>query len=286
MRAGELVDHVAFGDVDLGDLDREAQLLGHERHRHRAEADLADEGMVVAVAALGRIAERQQEALVAARQVLQPHRPRRGQGERRAGRSSCCRCAGPFPRGGGSSMPSRSRMSPTRGRCLGRIDRRRRRGRTLAVGHQREVEQAVGVVEGRAQHLAARHILEGGGDAPLGHHAAGVDRQGVAEARQGGAVGAQQEDRLDQVAARLLDGERGQLAVVARALGHHAIDGERELLVDLLERELRHVAVAAPPVGQQLERVVDGRLAALDCHIHVRPPRRCCAAAPGDRRRR
>ena len=40
----------------------------------------------------------------------------------------------------------------------------------------------------------------------------------VAEARQGGAVGAHEEDRLDQVAARLLDGERGELAVVERAL--------------------------------------------------------------------
>ena len=41
--------------------------------RHLADADFADEGMRAAIAALRRIAEREQEALVAARQRLQPH---------------------------------------------------------------------------------------------------------------------------------------------------------------------------------------------------------------------
>ena len=70
-RAGELVDHLAFGERDLADLDREAQLLRHDLDRDLADADLAGEGVVAAIAALGRIAEGQQEALVAARQVLQ-----------------------------------------------------------------------------------------------------------------------------------------------------------------------------------------------------------------------
>ena len=73
----------------------------------------------------------------------------------------------------------------------------------------------------------------------------------VAEARQGRAIGAQQEDRLDQIAARLLDRQRRELAVVERAFGHHAVDRQAELLVDLLERELRHGAVAAPFLGEQ-----------------------------------
>ena len=141
--------------------------------------------------------------------------------------------------GGGSSMPSRSRMSPTRGRVrlvsAGAVGAA---GRS-PFGCQREVEQAMGVVVGRAQHLAARHVLEGRRDAPLGHHGRGVERQRIAEARQGRAIGAQQEDGLDQVAARLLDGERGERAVVAGALGHHAIDGEPELLVDLLAARAR-----------------------------------------------
>ena len=51
---------------------READLLGEEFDLDLAEADFAGEGMVAAIAALRRIAERQQETLVAARQVLQP----------------------------------------------------------------------------------------------------------------------------------------------------------------------------------------------------------------------
>src|SRR3546814_5176778 len=73
-RTFELIDHLALGDGHLADLDREAELLRRELHRHLADPDLAGEGMVVAVAALGRVTERQQPALVAARQVLQPCR--------------------------------------------------------------------------------------------------------------------------------------------------------------------------------------------------------------------
>ena len=111
----------------------------------------------------------------------------------------------------------------------------------------------MGVVVGRAKHLAARHILEGGRDAALRHHVGGVERFRRAEARQGRAIGAQQEDRLDEVAARLLDGKRCEAAVVAGALGHHAIDGESQLLVDLFQRKLGDVAIAAALVGQEFE---------------------------------
>jgi hypothetical protein len=100
-------------------------------------------------------------------------------------------------------------VADPRQRAVG-VGGRGRRGRPVANGGQREVEQAMGVVVGRAQHLAARHVLEGRRDAPLGHHGRRVEGQRIAEARQGRAIGAQQEDRLDQVAARLLDGERGQ----------------------------------------------------------------------------
>ncbi len=126
----------------------------------------------------------------------------------------------------------------------------------------------MGVVEGRPEHLAARHVLEGRGDAAAHLHRAGVDRLGRAEARQRGAEGAHQEDRLDHVAARLLDGERRQLAVVERAFGHHAVDAERKLLGDLGERQFRHVAVAAPLMRQQAMGILDGAFAALDGDIH------------------
>ena len=71
-----------------------------------------------------------------------------------------------------------------------RVGRRGRRFGSVGGDGQREVEQALGVVVGRAQYLAARHVLEGGGDAPFGHHLRGVERLGIAEAWQGRPVGA------------------------------------------------------------------------------------------------
>jgi hypothetical protein len=47
---------------------------------------------------------------------------------------------------------------------------------------------------------------------------AGVERLRRAEARQRGAIGAQQEDRLDQIAASLLDRQRREAAVVTASL--------------------------------------------------------------------
>ena len=71
-RAGELGDHLALGDLDPADHDGKAKLGEVDLHIDLADPDLADKGMGSAVATLRRIAERQQEALVAARQRLQP----------------------------------------------------------------------------------------------------------------------------------------------------------------------------------------------------------------------
>ncbi len=142
------------------------------------------------------------------------------------------------------------------------------------------------VIVGRPEDLAARDVLEGRGDAPFGDHPGRVERLGVAEAGQGRAIGAQQEDRLDQVAARLLDRQCRKRAVVAGAFGHHAVDREAQLLVDLVEREFGQVTRPAALVGQQVERVGDRRLSTFYRDVHVRPPRRCCAAVPAVRNRR
>ena len=94
----------------------------------------------------------------------------------------------------------------------------------------------------------------------------------MGEAGQGGAIGAQQERGLDQIALRLLDRECGEIAVVERALAHHAIDGAAELFRDLVEPELRDVGVAAALFGEPGMGVVDRLLAALDRHIgHAQP---------------
>ena len=79
---------------------------------------------------------------------------------------------------------------------------------------QGEVQQALGVVISRAQQLPARHVLEGGRDAPAQGDARRIQRLGVAQARQSRAVGPQQEDGLDQIATGLFDGQRRQLGVV------------------------------------------------------------------------
>ncbi len=61
-RALELVDHLAFRDVDPAERHGEAELLGEEFDRDGADPDFADEGMGAAEAALGRIGEPEQPA--------------------------------------------------------------------------------------------------------------------------------------------------------------------------------------------------------------------------------
>ena len=83
--AGELVDHLAFGDGNLAERNGEAEVFDEQLDLDLAEADFADERMGAAVAPLGRIGEPEQEAFIAARQILQPRVAGRGEGERVAG---------------------------------------------------------------------------------------------------------------------------------------------------------------------------------------------------------
>ena len=150
-----------------------------------------------------------------------------------------------------------------RGNGLGRLARRDRS----------RVEQPMRVVERRAQELAARQVLVGRGDPPPDAHGRGIDGLGITETRQRRAVGAEQEDRLDKIASRLLHGERCKLRIVEGALAHGAIDREGELIADLLGRDLGHAQITAPLPGEQLVRRRDCRLATFDRDVHVRPPR-------------
>ncbi len=247
----------------------ERQLRHVEFDLDLADADFADEGMVAGIAALGGIAERQQKTLVAACQRLQADVARHREFQRLAGdvagdmvlRHVAIRLDQAFA--GEDVGDARHGV-----RLAGALQRLG----DVAAGGKLGIEQAVGVVEGRAEQLAAGQILVGRRDAPLDQHRAGVDRPGVAEARQRRAIGANQEDRLDHVAARLNDGQRRQFPVVERAFAHHAVDGERQLLDDLVEANRRHGAVAAAAVGEQGVGVGDGGFAAFDGDIHVTPP--------------
>jgi len=62
----------------------------------------------------------------------------------------------------------------------------------------------------------------------------------------------------------VLDGERGNAAIVERAFAHHPVDAERELAIDLFSRQFGRRAVAPPLVREQSVRVADRALATLD----------------------
>src|SRR5229473_2637765 len=109
----------------------------------------------------------------------------------------------------------------------------------------------MGVIESGTENLAARNILERRGNPATHLHPGGIDRFGRAEAWQGGAERTDQKDRLDHVAARLLDGERREFAIIERAFSHDAIDGETKLPGDLRERNFGNSVVTAPLMRQQ-----------------------------------
>src|SRR5690606_33402331 len=71
--AAKLVDHVAFGDLDVSDSHREAKLLRRDFNRCLAIADLPGKRVIAAIATLGGVAQRQQKAFVTPGQRLQPN---------------------------------------------------------------------------------------------------------------------------------------------------------------------------------------------------------------------
>src|SRR5690554_1941978 len=83
--ADELIDHLAFADLDLAQSNGKPQLFGLDPYLHRPYAYLAREGVVAAIPALSRISQGQQEPFIAARQRLQALRPAGGKIQRLAG---------------------------------------------------------------------------------------------------------------------------------------------------------------------------------------------------------
>ncbi len=133
---------------------------------------------------------------------------------------------------------------------------------------QAPVQQPVGVVEGRPEHLSAGQVLERGGDAPAHVHGGRIQGPAGPEARQGGAVGPQEKDGLHQVAAGLFHGQGRQFGVVERALAHDPVHGQGELLADLVQAQFGNGPVAAPLLGQEPVGVLNGPLPSLDGYIH------------------
>ncbi|MNF89894.1 hypothetical protein D3C84_724390 [compost metagenome] len=220
--------------------------------------------MIAAIATLGRVTQRQQETFVAAGQRLQALGTT-GRELQWVASDVRDRFAvvgfvldQAFP--GQQTEHSRARFKAG--------IRRRLRPRVLTFGEQRKVQQAMGVVEGRPQQLPARYVLERGREASAELHVLRVDRQARAEARQRGAISAQQENRLHHVPCRLFDRQRGQLFVIQRAFAHHPRHCQRQLLTNLLDAQLSDRRIAPTFFRQQTMGIVDGLFATLDGYVH------------------
>ena len=154
-RALELVDHLALGDRDAAERDGEAELRDVELDLDLADADLADEGMGAGIAALGRIAEREQKALVAARQRLQAQVAVQREFERLAGEVAGHVVASRQRRRRPRSGPSPPRMvGDARHRLAARLQRCCRLGRPASPAEARD--RAGGACSRRSGRAAGR----------------------------------------------------------------------------------------------------------------------------------
>ncbi|MCY1243066.1 hypothetical protein D9M72_560690 [compost metagenome] len=152
--------------------------------------------MGAAIAALGGIGERQEEAFVAAGERLQAQVAGHRKLHRLAGKVAHDMTFGHLAVALDQALAVEN-VGDAHHMFAGFLDRRF--GDAL-VGDQRRVEQAVGIVECRAEQLSAGQILVGRRYAAFDLHVSGVDRYRVTEAWQRRAVGAQDEDRFDHVA--------------------------------------------------------------------------------------
>ena len=138
----------------------------------------------------------------------------------------------------------------------------------IALGGEFEIKQAVGVIEGWPKYLTPGQVFERGRDAARDRHLRGLQGGRGPKARQGRAVGADQKDRLDQIAARLFDRQGGQIGVIQRPLGHHAVHSQSQLLADLRHRQFGHRCIATPLFGQPRMGGINRFFAPFDGNIH------------------
>ena len=81
-RPFELIHHLAFGQREFAEWDRETGVFRKELHFDFAEADFTGERMGSTKSALGRISEREKKSLVAPGKILQPQVAVRRKAER------------------------------------------------------------------------------------------------------------------------------------------------------------------------------------------------------------
>ena len=122
----------------------------------------------------------------------------------------------------------------------------------------------MGIIQRRAQYLTAGNVLESGGDAADGEKIRLVDRLRDGNAGLGGAVGAQQKDRLVEIAAGLGERQSGEIGFVKRCLAHQPVDeigktGSHGL--DALSRDWAEIGAKQPLC------LFDGVFATAGCYI-------------------
>ncbi len=219
--------------------------------------------MVTPVAALGGVGQRQQIALVTAHQLLQARGPRAGIDRRGAGdvvrlvaaiflcfrQPLVCQQAKDV-RGGGGLRLAAVQL------------------RGFAIRQQGEIEQAVGVVVGGAEQLSTGDIFIHCRNAPLEAHIRRIQRLTYRQLCQRGAVGTQQEDGFDVIAAGLFQRQRRQLAVGNAAFGHDPVDGKVELLFYLGDAQLGKLLITPASVFLQGMGGGDRLLAPFDGNVH------------------
>ncbi len=134
---------------------------------------------------------------------------------------------------------------------------------------ERGIQEAKGVVTGGAEDLPAGDLAEGGRDAAMHEHLAGIERFGDEPALQRGAVGAKVKGRLKGVALHLQQSERGVLRGVERTFAHGPVYGQPHLGAGLVQ--LNWLRPALPTeVVHQLVGILDRVLPTLDRYISHR----------------
>ena len=264
-RAGELVDGFAFRQGHFPDLDRKTQFGDLHLNGNRSDPQLTHKSMVAPVAALRGIGEAKRKPFIRAGQRLQTQGAVRGHFQWFAGQVRRGRVvrASPFDQPF-TVQKFRDMGHPTR-LCLPASGLG-----CLTICGQFEVQQTVRVVKGRAQNLSAGQVLEGGRDTSVAGHTGSIDRLGRPKARQRGSIGADEEDRFDQIAPRLLDRKSRKVGIVKRAFGHDTVDSKAELLANLRDAELGDSRVTPAFFGKPGMGVLNCPLAPFDGYIHVR----------------
>jgi len=184
-------DRLGLGHLDARDLDLVAGVRMFDTDREPTDPDLRERRVDAPVPAEGAVAERRDRARLAPGELLEDGRARGREQHRFAGAVERLRLVDRRRRGDEVLRPEDVDDVPEpAGRLV--VD-------VPVVGRsvvEREVEQPLGVVFRRAQHLAAGHVLVRRRHPTGDEHVGGVDRRGGVPARERGPVRPEQERGL------------------------------------------------------------------------------------------